>query len=164
MPDGFTQTFGGLTVNPASVAFASYTISTSLVLQWPLEADAGANIVAAQNNVNATASSLLVAMPDATLATQGAGVLFTNTGANTFAVVDTNGLTLASVASGTSWYLYLIDNTTSGGTWQVLQFGAGTSTANAASLAGAGLQAVLTRLNQNLPTTPLNDDYAPAPN
>jgi hypothetical protein len=53
------------------------------------------------------------------------------------------------VASGIAQYIYLPDNTTIPGTWSVVQFGAGTSSANASALAGYGLKAINTTLNQS---------------
>jgi hypothetical protein len=164
MTSSFTQTFGGALVQPAVASFASYTISTDLTLTWPLEADTGSDVLAAQNNVVASATSLSVYFPDATLASTGSSALVYNAGSNSFTVKSSSGSTLVSIASGEAWYFYLTDNSTAAGSWQVVQFGVGTSSASASSLAGAGLQAVVTLLNQNLVTTSLAANYSPSSN
>jgi hypothetical protein len=52
-----------------------------------------------------------------------------------------------SIPAGVSKYFYLSDNSTSAGVWQNVTFGAGTSSADAASLAGNGLVALSGKLN-----------------
>lgn len=147
----FTETFGGNTINPAYLSYAAYTISANLSLQWPFQADDNANVLAAKIDVTATAGSLNVVFPDASIASVGQDALVHNTGANTFGVRSFGGTTIGSVDSGEAWYFWLTDNSTQNGVWESVQFGAGASTANAAALAGAGLRAMMTLLNQNLP-------------
>jgi hypothetical protein len=115
--------------------------------------------MAAKLDVTASVASLSITFPKASLVSVGQDVLIRNVGANTFTVLGYSGATLGTVASGEAWYFYLTDNSTDAGTWESVQFGTGTSSASAASLAGYGLAAVLTRLNQNLPTTALLGNY-----
>jgi hypothetical protein len=75
-------------------------------------------------------------------------VLIQNIGAITFTVTDISGNTIVSIASGIAQYIFLTNNTTNNGTWSTVTFGAGTSSANAAALAGYGLTAISTTLNQ----------------
>jgi hypothetical protein len=94
-------------------------------------------------------------MPSALQVSVGQAVIIRNIGTNTFTVTDNPtlpalvGSTLVSIPSGITIYLYLTDNTTNAGTWQSVTFGAGTSSANAATLAGYGLTALGTTLNQS---------------
>jgi hypothetical protein len=53
----------------------------------------------------------------------------------------------------------LTDNTTTNGVWQILQYGATTSSANASSLAGTGIVAVGTLLSQSVPVTAFSANY-----
>ena len=53
----------------------------------------------------------------------------------------------------------MTDNNTAGGTWLTFQFGAGTSAANAAALAGAGLAANGALLQQIMAVTTLSTNY-----
>jgi hypothetical protein len=85
--------------------------------------------------------------------------LFFNVGASSFTVADNSGNTIQTIATGEAWQIYLTDNTTLNGTWRPIQYGAGTSSASASALAGAGLKAITTTLNQSAPTTLLSADY-----
>lgn len=158
----FTSVFGGDSIDPSYLSYASYSTAVDLTLVWPLEADDDASVMAAKMGITTTAASLEIAFPDATMVSVGRDALVRNTGANTFGVVDADGNTLGTVASGEAWYFYLTDNSTAAGTWTAIEFGAGTSSASAASLAGAGLEAVLTLLNQDLAISPQPSNYTPS--
>jgi len=160
----FTNIFGGNTINPVGLSYVGYSISADLALVWPFEALDGEAVAADKIDIIATAPSLSISMPDATLVSVGQDNLISNVGVETFTVLDADGNTLGTVASGEAWYFYLTDDSTVSGTWRAFQFGAGTSAANAASLAGFGLLAVVTTLNQNLVTTSLNASYTVAAN
>jgi hypothetical protein len=49
---------------------------------------------------------------------------------------------------GDAYYLFVSDNSTPAGTWEVVYFGVGTSVIDAATLAGYGLKAISSTLNQ----------------
>ena len=155
----YTSVFGGQTINPTMLSYAAYTTAVDLDLVWSFEALDGSDVMAAKLDVTTSVASLSVTFPKASLVSVGQDVLIRNVGANTFSILDFSGATLGTVASGEAWYFYLTDNSTDAGTWESVQFGTGTSSASAASLAGYGLAAVLTRLNQNLPTTALLGNY-----
>lgn len=157
----FNELFGGQTIDPAQLSYVAYTINANLVLTWPQNAPPGSNPAAAKVDVFAQSTNLQVAMPDATQVTVGQDVLFRNTGTNTYVVTDNVGNVIGSVASGQAWYFWLLINTSSAGVWAGVQFGAGVSNANAAALAGAGLQAIVTQLNQSLLTVTLISNYSP---
>lgn len=157
---GFTTLFGGNTIYPAEPTFLSLNpLTASIILQWPFEQQSTTPTVAEIIEVNATAPALTIQLSDARQISTGYATLFNNVGANTFTVLDANGGVLAAIPSGTVWELYLADNTTLAGTWRAFQFGAGVSTANAAALAGAGLVAITTTLNQNYVTSAQNANY-----
>jgi hypothetical protein len=149
----YVNPFTGQTVSPSQVGYVSLTISSNTQLEWPINgndtADVAANIVA----VDATATGLQVAMPPATQVSTGQAVIFRNIGANAFTVTDYNGDTLITIQSGISIYLYVTDNTTVQGIWANVTFGAGTSSADAATLAGYGLIPINQTLNQAYPWT-----------
>jgi hypothetical protein len=89
-------------------------------------------------------------LSDARQISTGYCALFNNVGANTFTVLDAQGNVLMAPTSGQVWQIYLADNSTLQGTWRVFQYGAGVSSANAASLAGSGLKAITTTLNERI--------------
>lgn len=153
---GFTQIFGGTTIAPANATFLSLTMAASVTLAWPIEQAIDGNVVADTIEVNANAPGLNIDIPDARQVATGYTTLFNNTGANTVTIRNAVGSNLLSLVSGTAWVLYLADNSTEGGTWRVFQLGASVSVAVAAALAGAGLRAITTTLNQDIPITSFN--------
>ena len=150
---GFTQVFGGTTIAPANATFLSLTMSVNVALAWPIEQAINGNVVADTIEINATAPGLNVDFPDARQVSTGYTTCFNNTGANTVSVRDAAGGTILSLVSGTAWVIYLADNSTEAGVWRVFQLGASVSVAVAAALAGAGLRAITTTLNQDIPVT-----------
>lgn len=153
----YTNPFTGQTIQPSQVGYELLTISVDTTLQWPVNgntSDVVANII----EVDATVASLNLYMPAATQVSTGQSALITNVGSNTFTVVDSSGNTIVSIASGIAEYIYITDNTTVDGTWSTVTFGAGTSSANAATLAGYGLKAVSTTLNQAYDVTTYYSD------
>jgi hypothetical protein len=83
----------------------------------------------------------------------GNDALIRNIGANTFTVKDYAGTnTIVSVAAGESKYIYITDNSTAQGSWGIIAFGTGTSSADATTLAGYGLVASGVTLNQSHPS------------
>lgn len=156
---GFTSTFGGSPVSPADVAYRSFAPSMDVELVWPAFSAGNANVAARWMNVAPTVGGLNINMPDATLSSNGEDVIFNNVGAFAYNVVSYTGTTIAIVAPGTQQYVLLSDNATQGGTWVTTQFGAGTSQAQAAALAGLGLSAMSGVLNWNLSYTPVSSDF-----
>lgn len=159
----YTSPYTGQTISPSQVSYESLTISVNTELQWPINGnttDVVANII----EVNATVGGLNLIMPPATQVSVGQSVLIRNVGSNSFTVVNNSGSTIVSIASGIAQYIYVTDNSTVNGIWQTVTFGAGTSAANAASLAGYGLTAIDTKLNSAMPVTTFSADYQLNPN
>jgi hypothetical protein len=103
--------------------------------------------------VTASSSGLSMYMPPANQASVGNDALIRNIGSNTFTVKDYAGTnTIVSVAAGESKYIYIVTNPTAQGTWGNIAFGTGTSSADAATLAGYGLVASGATLNQSHPS------------
>lgn len=148
----YTNPFTGQTITPSQVGYVQLTISVNTELEWPVNGndilDAAANIV----EVSATTTSLLLIMPPATQVSAGQSILIRNVGSNTFTVSNNGGGTIISIPSGVAMYVYITDNATINGAWATVTFGAGTSSADASSLAGYGLLPVNTTLNQQYTT------------
>lgn len=154
----YTNPYTGQTISPSQVGYEYLSISANTELQWPINGnttDVVANII----EVNATVASLELTMPPATQVSVGQSALIRNVGSNTFTVVDQGGNTIVSIASGIAQYVYVTDNATVNGTWATVTFGAGTSAANAATLAGFGLEAISTTLNTATPVTSVASSY-----
>ena len=150
----FNELFGGQVLLPADLTYLALTISIDIELVWPLEQQVGGTLVVADiMDITAGNPGLNIDMPDARIVSPGTSVLFNNVGANTVTIRDQAGATIISLASGTTWMIYLRDNTTEAGLWRTFQFGASVSVANAAALAGAGLKAIGATLNTRVPVS-----------
>lgn len=147
----FNNVFGGETINPSNLSLIDYAITADLDLVWPSNAQFGSDLVADKTRVNATLANLSVVMPPANQVSVGQDILFVNIGANTFTIKDNGGNTIVAVPAGQSWFVYVTVNSTVNGTWASFQMGAGTSVADAGSLAGLGVKAIATTLNQDHP-------------
>jgi hypothetical protein len=159
MPSVYNTVFGGNPVAPAIPTYLALSFSVDTVLGWPLESNITSPAVAEWIDCTATAASLTLQLSDARQVSTGYTAIFNNVGANTFSVLDAQGNTLMAPTSGTAWILVLSDNSTLQGTWHALQLGASTSSANAAALAGAGLKAITTTLNEQILISPQAVNY-----
>jgi hypothetical protein len=110
-------------------------------------------------DVTPTGAGFTIRMPDASQASVGETILFFNPGGSSFTVADNGGNTIVVVASGQSWQLYLTANSTPNGAWRSLAYGTGTSSVNAGSLAGLGIKAIGTTLNQSINIDSINSNY-----
>jgi hypothetical protein len=148
----YVNPFTGQTVSPSQVGYISLSISTDTALQWPVNGDDTIDLAANILEVTATASNLKLILPPANEVSVGQAVIIRNIGSNPFTVTNNSGVTVISISSGIAKYIYLTNNSTVDGTWTNIQFGSGTSSADAASLAGYGLSAINTTLNQQYAT------------
>lgn len=155
----FISPFTGNVIQPTDVSYRAITLSANTQLQWPINGSATDDYFARIMNVTATAGSLKLEMPPANQASVGNDALIRNVGATTFTVADYDGNTIISVAAGEAKYIYITSNSTEAGTWGVIAFGVGSSTADAASLAGYGLKAITTTLNQSTPVQTFSSNY-----
>lgn len=152
----YNSPFTGNVIQPTDVSYRAITLSANTQLEWPINGNATDDYAARIMQVSATAGSLSLYMPPANQASVGQDALIRNVGANTFTVKDFAGTnTIISVAAGESKYVYITANPTVTGTWGTIAFGTGTSSADAATLAGYGLVASGTTLNQSHPALTL---------
>jgi hypothetical protein len=155
----YNNPYSGQTINPSQIGYELLTISSNTALEWPINGNVGtpvANII----DVTATTTGLSLMMPNAESASVGASLIVRNIGSNSFTVTDLSLNTIVVVAAGISEFVYLVDNSTNNGSWESVQFGAGTSAANAAALAGNGLIAIGTELNTGTPTYLFSSNYS----
>lgn len=156
---GFTDVFGGNTIYPAQPTYLALALTANTTLEWPIELATTSLVLAAIIDVTASAPGFNITFPDARQGSQGYVATIYNAGANSFNVVDAAGGAIVTVASGEAWNIYLTNNTTLAGAWRTFQMGAGTSSANAAALAGAGLVAISTTLNEEMEVLNKNVNY-----
>ena len=158
----YVSPFTGDVIQPTDVSFRAVTLTANTQLNWPSNSTTNADYAARIMQVTASTAGLNLYMPPANQTSVGNDALIRNIGANTFTVKDYEGTnTIVSVAAGESKYIYITANPTAQGSWGVIAFGAGTSSADASTLAGYGLVASGATLNQShqvrrsLPARPL---------
>jgi len=138
----FTSPFTGNVIQPVDVSYYALNFSSNTQLQWPAVVNPTQVPAARIMDCAASASGLVILLPDATQGAVGSDILFRNLGAFPFTVTDAAGAESITVAVGAAKYVYLTNNTTLGGTWSNIAFGVGTSYADAVTLQGAGLTTV----------------------
>lgn len=149
----YVSPFTGDVIQPTDVSYRAVTLSANTQLNWPSNSTTNTDYASRIMQVTASAGSLSLYMPPANQTSVGNDALIRNIGSNTFTVKDYAGTnTIVSVAAGESKYIYITTNATAQGTWGVIAFGTGTSSADAATLAGYGLVASGATLNQSHPS------------
>jgi len=150
----YVSPFTGDVIQPTDVSYRAVTLSANTQLNWPSNSTTNTDYASRIMQVTASAGSLSLYMPPANQTSVGNDALIRNIGSNTFTVKDYAGTnTIVSVAAGESKYIYITTNSTAQGTWGVIAFGTGTSSADAATLAGYGLVASGATLNQSHPSS-----------
>jgi hypothetical protein len=155
----YTQTFGGTNIYPSDVSYRYVSLTVDELLNWPLETAPTNNVVASIMDVDAQSQSRTIFLPPATQVGAGQTILFNNVGAYTFTIRDFVGNQVCAPQSGTTFQIYLTNNATSGGTWRSFQYGASASATNASSLAGLGIKAIATTLNQSIDVATFSTNY-----
>lgn len=154
----YTSPFSGDVVQPTDVSYEQYTLTASIDLYWPINGvPAGYDLAARIMDISSASTAYTITMPPANQASVGQDALFNNTGAADITVLDYDGNSISVVQAGKSVYLYITDNSTEAGVWGVIDFGTTTSAATASSLAGYGLLAIASTLNQSHPTASVTD-------
>lgn len=158
MTGSFVSPFTGDVIQPTDVSYASYTLTGNLQLEWPSGATPAESPAARIIDITAGSVGYSLIMPPANQVSVGQDALIRCIG-STFTVKNYTGGTICTVSSSNAQYIYLTANSTTAGTWGVLGFGTGTSSANAATLAGYGLMAISATLNQSHPSQAITSPY-----
>lgn len=145
---GFTDLFGGGTLQAADVSYAAIAMVGDTETFWPPAAVGSAQALPRLADVTADAPGYTLYLPDATEVSAGQDFFCFNAGADAFTVADYSGSALAVMAPGVQRYFYLRDNATAGGTWRSILMGVGAASNDASQLAGLGLKAIGASLNQ----------------
>jgi hypothetical protein len=157
----YNSPFTGNVIQPTDVSYRSITLTANTQLSWPINGNATGDYAARIMQVTASTAGLALYMPPADQASVGQDALIRNIGANSFTVKDFTGLnTIITIAAGESKYIYITSNNDNQGTWGIIAFGTGSSSADAATLAGYGLVALSTTLNQSHPVTTTSNPTA----
>jgi hypothetical protein len=135
----FTSPFTGTVVQPTDVSYYALAFSTNTQLYWPAVVNPTQVPAARIMDCVPSTTGLTVILPQGDQGAVGTDILIRNKGADNFTVTAFDGSQSVTMTAGTSRYFYLSDNSTEAGVWQNVQFGTGTSAADAATLQGAGL-------------------------
>ena len=149
----YVSPFTGDIVQPTDVSYAAVSFDANVQLFWPQYVNADQQVTARVMEFSAATAGLIVSLPNAMQASEGEDILIRNLGSNTFTVRAFDGTGSFSVAPGQAFYTYLTNNATEGGIWASLQFGTGTSYADAATLAGNSTTSILGKLEASLVTS-----------
>jgi hypothetical protein len=156
----FISPFTGDVIQPTDVSFRAVTLTTNTQLNWPSNSQTNSDFAARIMNVQATSAGLNLYMPPANQTSVGTDALIRNVGAVAFTVKTFGGNgTIVSIPAGQAQYIYITNNPDVYGTWGVIAFGIGSSSSDAAALAGLGLIAISTTLNQSHPSQSITNGY-----
>jgi hypothetical protein len=155
----YLNPFSGDVIVPTDVSFVALSLSVDTYLEWPVNGNDTNNVAARIIQVTNTVTGIDLYMPPANQVSVGTDSLIRNMGANPFTVRDVGGNTIVSIGVGEAKYIYVTDNSTANGVWGVIAFGAGSSTADSATLAGYGLKAISFTLNTAHPVSLVASDY-----
>jgi hypothetical protein len=156
----YNSPFTGNVIQPTDVSYRSITLTATLQLEWPINGTSTDDPAARIMEVTTSSSSYYLLMPPANQASVGQDALIRNTGAVALTVKDYLGVnTIVTVSPGQAQYIYITANPTTSGTWGIIAYGIGSSGADAATLAGYGLLAIGSTLNQSQPVTTFSSNY-----
>jgi hypothetical protein len=151
----YNSPFTGNVIQPTDVSYEAITLTENTQLFWPFDGNGTETYAARIMEVSASSAGLELWMPPANQASVGQDALIRNVGSYSFTVKDYAGtntiITIGTSATANSEYIYITDNGDEQGTWGRIAFGAGTASVDAATLAGYGLVAQNTTLNQSSP-------------
>jgi hypothetical protein len=156
----YNSPFTGNVVQPTDVSYRKINLTLNLQLEWPINGTTTGDVAARIMEVLPDQAGWTIDMPPANQASVGQDALFRNIGDDSFTVADFDGNTIITVGAGESRYIYITDNPDEAGTWGIIAFGVGSSSADAATLAGYGLKAVTTTLNQSHELTTFSSNYS----
>lgn len=155
----YTSPFTGDVIQPTDVSYRAVTLAANTQLYWPGTTDTS-DVTARIMQVTATAAGLSLFMPPADQSSVGNDALIRNVGSNAFTVKSYAAAgTIITINPGEAKYVYITSSATPTGSWGNIAFGAGSSSADSATLAGLGLAAIGATLNQSHPVSSLTSSY-----
>jgi hypothetical protein len=161
----YNSPFTGNVIQPTDVSYAAYALTSTtgtIQLEWPLNGNDTDYVAARVMQVSTTSTAYELWMPPANQVSVGQDALIYNTGGVALTVKSFGGAsTIVSIpaSGGSAQYIFITSNGTTTGTWGVIAFGSTTSLATASALAGYGLAAIGSTLNQTTPVTAFASTY-----
>ena len=122
----YTHSLTGGLIQPSTMSYGAYTFKTDLVLVWPSSFSNNPHVTAAIIDLTAEEEGLKVILPDARVVSVGQNILLNNRGEEDIALYGRDSEEAFFVLKpGSSFYIYLTNNTTIPGIWSVIPFGQG---------------------------------------
>jgi len=109
----------GTTSFPAQYPYQLINLTSNITLVWATSFTSGI-AAAGYNEITTAANGYIITLPDATLASEGVDVIFSNLSVYDFIVKRNDGTTLYTVTPGVIVDLKLIDNSTVAGGWRII--------------------------------------------
>jgi predicted aconitase with swiveling domain len=147
----YTHVLSDTSIPGADPSFGSYEILSDATFMWPYNYFGDGPTISKILELTPS-PGVSITLPSAMEVSKGEAFLIRNIGINDLALKKGDGTSLSTVSAGSVVYLYLTDTSTSGGVWGIVNFGVGTSLADASSLSGYGLTTIGSVLNSALPT------------
>jgi len=139
----YNDVFGSFTIPPAEATYSRLVLTDSGVLAWPENFSGevvNQHLATSILEVSTGVVGLQLALPPANEASLGQDLMVRNIGVESVEILDAEGNPLTTIAAGEAKYIYTTSNITAAGEWSMFTYGTGTSGADAALLAGRGLQ------------------------
>ena len=149
----YVNVFGGEVTPPSDFGYQATTFAVDTTSFWPYNYAGTGCILAKNNDLTASVAALSLTLPDASQVSTGEDFILKNAGAETFTVKDAGGNVLTTIIAGVAKYFVLTNNSTTTGVYDITTFGTGTSSADAATLAGAGHRVNSTAIDNIAPAT-----------
>lgn len=149
----YVSPFTGTVVEQTDVTYRYIILSNSYQLYWPQSTPQGEYAIARIMDIEPVAPGLYLTLPKANQGAAGTDTFIVNRGLESFTVYGYDYTQSWTIAPGVGLYFYLNQNDNTAGFWQNVTLGAGTSVADAASLAGANLYIRNALLAVGFPTT-----------
>jgi len=143
----YTEVFGGQTIPSADSSYGAVTLTANQQFYWP-EVSSGTYLLYDVLDVYAS-GAYEITFPSAMEVSVGRSIMFNNLSAFTIILKDSLGTQIGTLLTGEVRAIYLVDNTTVQGDWEVIGLGSSTTVADASALAGAGLKVISSQLAQN---------------
>jgi len=151
---GYTNVFtGSQVVLPSARSYSALALSATTTLAWPSEGNDDSDLLTAILDVTPSTAGLQLRLPPGNEASPGSAAVVVNSGADSFDLrLNDGSSSVATVAAGTTRYVWLRTNTTSNGAWSSMVLGAGSVSPDLSSQAGAGLVYFNGLLNTGYPS------------
>lgn len=148
----YTDAFSSAAIPSAEASYGAHTLTENTTFFWPYNYSGSGSVISKTMEIDCSTAGVVMTMPSAAEVSDGEATLIRNTGSETLTIKKSDASALTTIAAGVAVMLLMTDNSTAAGTWSVTTYGTGSSAADAATLAGYGLEASGTTLTSAFPS------------